>query len=582
MSNVFKVVIGTLNSKYIHSSLAPWCLFAAAREYCKDGICANVVEGTINENISDITERIAVQTPDAVALGCYIWNITKIYELIKMLKEKLPNVIIILGGPEVSYNAEHVLRNQPLVDYIISGEGEYPLSMLLNKLFLNETDIESIKGICFRKTTYIDTKYIISEPYVSDKSYPSPYVPEYFEALHGRIAYIESSRGCPYSCAFCLSGRTKQHNGQSVKYFDMERIEKEIIMLSGSGAKTVKFVDRTFNANPKRAYHIFKFIIENYRVKIPEGVCFHFEIAGDILTDYMINLLSTAPAGLIQFEIGLQSFNSHTLESIHRRTDVKKLKENIARIIENGNIHVHVDLIAGLPFENYESFAESFNTAYLLNAHMLQMGFLKLLYGAPMRENRSEYPCEFSETPPYEVISTPWLTENDLKKLHIVESALDRIYNSGRFRRTIEYIINSCSMTPFEIFYRIGKYTSENVPSEQISNISLDEYTKILYECLCGFGKTDSMTLRDMMVCDRLSTNSTGFIPPILRIFDPDIKKIKTEIESNPAICEKKGIRRGFALLYSEKCAVYADYDENIKNPVTGEYPLYKFYPQKI
>ncbi|MDD4699797.1 MAG: DUF4080 domain-containing protein [Oscillospiraceae bacterium] len=562
MTQNLKVVIGTLNSKYIHSSLAPWCLLAGIATYCDEEISAEVVEGTINEKLENAAERILAGRPQVIGLSCYIWNISKTKDLITLIKNKLPNSIVVLGGPEVSYNAYSILEQTSAVDYVISGEGELPFALLLNAISHDDLS-QNIPGLCFRK----DGQIVVAEPYVSTEEPPSPYTQKYFDSLNGRISYLETSRGCPYSCAFCLSGRCG-----NARFFDIQRAKKDLLLLANSGTQTVKLVDRTFNANRNRANEIFEFIINNYGSLIPHGVCFHFEIAGDILDEETINILKSAPIGAMQLEIGLQSFNPKTLEAINRKTNIEHLKENIKRVVENANMHIHIDLIAGLPFEDWDSFAKSFNIAYGLKPDMLQLGFLKLLYGAPMRERPSDFPCEYSKEPPYEVLETPWLSSEETKKLHCVEDALERIYNSGRFRRTLNYLMGKCGYTPFELFLKFGLLASEHGTQK----ISLNDYTALVFKYFSTHKNIDKLKLRDVMVCDYLSTNASGLLPPILEIKDSEHKTVKMLLKNDFTTRQQKGVKRGLALLYSEDCAVYVDYQN--KNPVTGEYQLNKLY----
>jgi len=567
MRQTLKVVISTLNSKYIHSSLAPWCLSAGVATYCDIAISAEVVEGTINEKLKNVADRIISQHPQVIGFSCYIWNIAKTKELITLVNNQLPSAIIVLGGPEVSYNAATVLKENPLVDFVLSGEGELPFAILLNAI-LNNDFTQVIPGLCFRKNEQI----VVAPEYISTEEPPTPYTQMYFDSLNGRISYLETSRGCPYSCAFCLSGRCG-----NARFFDIERAKKELLLLANCGTRTVKLVDRTFNANRKRAIEIFDFIIKNYGAQIPEGVCFHFEIAGDILDEETINLLSTAPVGLIQLEIGLQSFNPKTLKSVNRKTDMSRLEKNIKSVIESANMHIHIDLIAGLPFENWDSFENSFNIAYALKPNMLQLGFLKLLYGAPMREQPIDFPCEYLKEPPYEVTKTPWLSKEELAQLHYVEDALERIYNSGRFRRSLNILIDKCDCTPFELFLKFGLLASEH----GTQNISLNDYITLIFEYFSVQKSIDKIKLRDAMVCDYLATNASGLLPPILEIKDSEHKKAKMFLDNNCTTRQPKGVKRGLALLYSENCAVYVDYEE--KNPVTLEYQLNKFnYDMKI
>lgn len=558
------IVICTLNSQYIHSSLAPWCLLAGLKAYGEPTAVSMVIEGTINEKVEEVAARIVAVKPQIIGFSCYIWNITAMYQLIELVKQNLPQSFIVLGGPEVSYNIIQVMTKHALVDYCIAGEGERPFALLCNAVLHGESPA-GIEGVSYRQGEQI----VLSEPYIASEDPPSPYTAEYLEALQGRIAYLETSRGCPYSCAFCLSGRCG-----NARFFDIERAKQELLLLANSGTQTVKLVDRTFNANRKRAVELFRFIIEHYGTVIPNGVCFHFEIAGDILDDETISLLATAPVGAVQLEIGLQSFNPQTLKAIHRKTNVERLKSNIRRIVENGNMHIHIDLIAGLPYEDMESFAQSFDTAYSLQPHMLQMGFLKLLHGAPMREQPENFPCSFSQTPPYQVTQTPWLNSQELEILHAAEQALDRIYNSGRFRRTLAYLLQTLDITPFELFSEFGVFMRE----QTVMRLSLDEYTASIFTYFCQKTGVDRMILRDIMVCDRLATNASGLLPPVLRIDNANLKKIKRRLNESDDTRQQKGIKRGLEWLYSENCAVYVDYKE--KNSVTGEYKLIRWHEE--
>lgn len=549
MNALLKTVICALNSKYIHSSLAPWCLAAGIKAHCGKKVAAKVVEGTINEDLHDIALRISEEEPGVIGLCCYIWNMEAVKKLIVMLKGLLPEAVIVLGGPEVSYRPEDVLTGQPLANYVISGEGEESFAMLLNSLLDGITDPD-IPGLSFRRKD----KTVINPAVCVEGDPPDPYSGEYFEALHGRIAYLETSRGCPYSCAFCLSGFGK------VRFFELERSKKQLIKLANSGTRTVKLVDRTFNADRKRAYELFEYIIMNREKAFPGNVCFHFEIAGDLLDEETLSLLSTAPAGLFQMEIGLQSFNEHTLAAINRKTDIKRLKTNISRLLQNGNIHVHIDLIAGLPYEDLSRFADGFDTAYDLKPHLLQLGFLKLLHGARMRERPDIYPCLFSESPPYEVIGTPWLSRTELELLHSTEDALERLYNSGRFTETCDYILTRTDKTPFQFFSEFGMYCA----GKNITGISLDDYTALAFDYFTNLEGIDRAALREVMACDLLSVNPSGRISPALQIKDPNMKLIKRKLSVN----------KGIAILYSEGLVAYCDY--SIRNPVTGRYPLKK------
>lgn len=561
MGNAIKVVICVLNSKYIHSALAPWYLVAAAKEHCAADIDISVIEGTINDCPDGIAGRIIEANPRVIGFSCYIWNITETKKLIRLVKENMPDAVIVLGGPEVSYNAEDILRDEPLADFIISGEGELPFARLLDAIARGGT-VEGIPGLCYRK----GGKTVLSVPHTPKEVPINPYTEKCIESLNGRIAYLETSRGCPYSCAFCLSGRCG-----GVRFFPLDRAKRDMIKLANTGARTIKLVDRTFNANKKRAAELFRFIIDNYGTEIPRGVCFHFEAAGDIMDEETLGILSKAPAGSIQLEIGLQSFNEKALAAINRKTDVERLKANIARLTDMGNIHIHVDLIAGLPFEDMQSFERSFDSAYALKPHMLQLGFLKVLHGSAIRENPELFPCEYDSNPPYEVKSTPWLSREDIERLHRAEDALERLYNSGRFRRTLQYAIKQTGLTPFCLFLNFGEAMADRLKP----GLPLDEFTSLAYTYFSSLEGIDPAVLRDIMACDRLATNSSGSLPAILRIPDANLKKSIKALESSEPLSASRGIKRGYALLYTEKCLVYAEYD--YPDPVTGEYKLHKF-----
>ncbi len=551
-----QAVICCLNSKYIHSSLAPWCLLAGVRTYSEEGITASVVEGTINEPIENVARRIVEKQPDAVGFCCYIWNILSVAELTRRVHQLLPNTRIVWGGPEVSYCAKHVLQTYEDVDFVLSGEGEKPFAQLLNVLSCQD-EYSNVPGLSYR----VGDDVVIGTPYVTNEIPPSPYCSEYFETLGGRIAYLETSRGCPFSCAFCLSGRCG-----SVRYYPLERAEKELLLLANSGTKTVKLVDRTFNANRKRALHLLRFIVAHYGTQIPTDVCFHFEIAGDLLDEETITVLSEAPIGLFQLEIGIQSFHEPTLAAICRKTDCTHLSQNIRKVLACDNVSVHIDLIAGLPHEDKVIFAESFNKAFFLQPHMLQMGFLKLLHGAPMRENAAQYPCTFSPIAPYEVTSTPWLTAEELQQLHRVEEVLERLYNSRRFRRTLRYLLKVTGKTPFALFSLLADCLPKG-------SLSLDDYTEAIFAVCSAWDTVDKTVLRNVMVCDRLATNPSGLLPACLQQNETLRKQHKRLMETDERFKRPPKIKRGTA--WVDDSLVYADYQN--PHPVTGEYRLHRF-----
>jgi len=532
-----KIIISCLNSKFVHASLSPWCLAAGVREFCKLTHDVLVLESTINGDTESFAHKIINEKPDVVAFSCYIWNITKTLEICRIIKQN-HDCKIVLGGPEVAYRSKDVLKKYDFIDFVLSGEGEWNFPDFLDNINGN---LASVLGLTYRQNGEI---IVVPEKEYKDTP-PSPYSDKFFENLNGRIAYIETARGCPYRCAFCLSGRCSP-----LRFFDLDRVKEDIIRLANSGTQTVKFVDRTFNANEKRANEILAFIKENYGKAIPENVCFHFEIAGDILKPSTLEILSLMPYGAVQLEIGMQSFNEDVLKTINRKTNTKKLIENIKKLISFNNMHIHIDLIAGLTGESLESFKNSFNIGYSLKAHMLQMGFLKLLYGAEMRKNSEKYPCTFNSEPPYEVTSTPCLSAEEIKTLKNCEDALDRLYNSGRFLFTLDYLTEEIGISPFDIFNDFGNSVDGN-------KMRLSDYAEKLYSFFSK--KCDKEILREKIICDLLCCSSSVQIPDVLKIKDPLYKKAKKHFTEN----DNKFVK--IAILYT-KNQIFAVDQSKVKN----------------
>lgn len=542
-----KVIISCLNSKYVHASLALWCLLSGVKTFGKNDYDIKIFESTINANLHDFAQKIISENPQVISFSCYIWNITQTLEICKEIKENL-DCKIVLGGPEVAYRSKDILEKYDYIDFVLAGEGEWSFPIFLDNINGN---LSSVDGLTYRENSEI----IINPEKEYTDTPPSPYSAEFYENLKGRIAYIETSRGCPYRCAFCLSGRCSK-----LRFFDLEQVKKDVINLANSGTQTLKFVDRTFNANSKRANEILLFIKENYGAKIPESVCFHFEIAGDILTEETLEILSQMPKGAVQLEIGMQSFNEETLKTINRKTNTEKLIKNIERLLQMGNMHIHIDLIAGLTGEDLESFKNSFNTGYSLKAHMLQMGFLKLLYGADMRENPDDFPCEYSKEPPYEVVSTPWISDDEMKMLKKCEDAVDRLYNSGRFLFTLDYLIDEIGISPFDLFNDFGNCVDG-------TNMRLSDYAVKVYKYFKN--QCDEQILREKILCDLLSCSSSVQIPEIFKIRDPLYKKVKKYFIENV----DKNIK--IAILYSTQ-QVYT-VNQNTEKDFHGRYKGEKF-----
>lgn len=534
-----KVLLCALNSKYIHTNLAVRYIKAYADK--NSTACEfSILEETVNTGVEKVFEDILKTSADIIGFSCYIWNIGYVKELCRRVKEVCPKTVIFLGGPEVSFNPQDYIKLQ-YIDYVQCGDGERAISILADCI-AGDSSIPENYGICYSNCG----NAVLSKPYIEKDltKLESPYTEEYLWAVKGKISYIESTRGCPFSCAFCLSGQDK-----GVRYFDEDYVKRAIIKLWMSGAKTIKFVDRTFNANAEHANKIISFILEQYE-KMENKVCFHFEIAADILKESTLSLLEKAPAGLFQIEAGLQSFNEMTLSSVMRKTDTDKVCENVKRLIKAGNIHTHIDLIAGLPHEDINSFKESFNRAYSVGANMLQLGFLKLLYGSRLREQTVENEMTFSHDAPYEVKSTGWLSEKDLDTLKNVEDPCEKISNSGRFKCSLAYVLEKCGKTPFDLFLGFGR--KEPMP--------LDEYTALVFENFSALPCVDKAVLRDKMCRDRLITNTSGKLPDCLKIPDKNLAKITYLLESDPETAPGKNVKRAVCILYTENKVIYADY----------------------
>lgn len=544
------IVCATLNSKYIHSALAPWCIKAGVDAFCYEKHNVFVIESTINADAESFVKDIIDKKPDIIAFSCYIWNITYIVQAAEILK-KQASPVIVLGGPEAEHNYIEILEKHDYIDFILCGEGEWSFSNLVNKLSSN-SDISDCFGLCYRnkdKIFRVPTKYFSQTP-------PSPYCDEYFTQLQKRIVYIESSRGCPFRCTYCLSGAIGK-----MRCFNSEQIKHDIIKLSHSGTQTIKFVDRTFNTNTKHCNEILDFIYNEYGKSISENVSFHFEMAGSIIKESTIKILKKMPQGLCQLEIGIQSYNTRTLDAINRRSNINLLEKNISELLSSGNIHIHTDLIAGLPYEDINSFAETFNRAYAIKSNMLQLGILKLLHGADINKDIVRYNYTFSSQPPYCVIKNEWLNEDELLKIRYCENGLDRLYNSGRFLFTLDYIIDELSYRPFDVFYAFGKELNSE-------NISLSKLTEEIFRIFGSFA--DKEKLREAILCDLASIDANIHIPDSLLINSSRYKKLKKKYteyyHTNVRIVECNSVNKVYVVCLNQKknlmnrrCGVFFD-----------------------
>lgn len=547
-------------SKYIHTPLSVWYLRAAARRDAAPHHVIHVVEATIHQPKERILSEILQKEPDLAAFSCYIWNITFVLELCRELRRRNPKLILVLGGPEVSFRAPELLLSENSIDYIIAGEGEQPFPALLDALDSSDDEFspDLIPGVYCRRDGEIRHTPPLSRP----PQPPDPYSPEYFAASGKRIAYLETSRGCPFSCAFCLSGDT------GVRFFDLDEVKVRLVRLAGSGAKIIKLTDRTFNCSPRRADEIFRFLMARSSKDFPPDVRFHFEVGADLFDEESLTLLGHAPPGLFQFEAGIQSFHPPALAAVCRRTDLDKLESNLRRLRKTGNIHLHVDLIAGLPFEDFHRFGHSFDRAYRLSPHMLQLGFLKLLYGSALRKKAPEYGLIFDSRPPYEIRSTPWMSALELDRLRRMEQVLERLYNSGRFTHTLRFLLKKTGLRPFDFYLNAADHLLGQQSS--LYRMPLDEFTRRAYEYFCTLLPEESGRLRDLLVLDRLARDNSGFIPEFLQIPDTRLKRARKLARASAKA------KTGAAILYHPKpvCA-FADYAKQ-PDPVTGRYRIRK------
>ena len=540
-----KIVLLAVNSKYVHSSLAVWYLAGGIKKYAQNRHNAVVIESTINKKTAETVEMIVSHKPDIVGISSYIWNTKMLPILIDEIKKQLSEVIILLGGPEASHNAGFWLSKG--VRYVLCGEGEHHISLLLDALESKDDEaLKHIPGLCF----LTDGNTVTNPQSEPSDIYINPYSEEYFNSLDGAIAYIESSRGCPFNCSYCLSA------GDKVRFFPLEETKENIDRLILSGTKTVKFVDRTFNCNLERAKEIIRYIIE-----LDTGCCFHFELVADLFDEELLMLLKYAPPGRIRLEIGIQSFNEDTLEAVSRKTDIALVIKNIKHLIENQNIHIHIDLIAGLPYETYQLFKTGFNIAYNLGAHTLQLGFLKFLYGSEMRNLADRYEINYSNEPPYEILDSKWISAEEINSIECAENALQNTYNKGRFRATLHYVLMNSSFEPFDLFRKLG----ENVPHHMIS---LQNYAADIYMFLSSLSGVDEKRLRDCMVYDILGMTRGKAMPNLLRITGNERRKLITEVE---ALLKHKVDDDTVELLSSGRGAYVED---SSRDQVTGLYAV--------
>ena len=460
-----KILLAACNAKYIHSNPAVYDLKAYAAAY-KDSV--QIKEFTINQPKDEIMKEIYRSGADVVCFSCYIWNISFVRELIRDLKKILPDTVFWAGGPEVSFHAKNFLEDMPQVTGIMKGEGEETFLALAGYYLEGKGRLEEISGIVFRKENEIvDNGF--REPVDLDRI---PFIYENPENFENRIIYYESSRGCPFSCSYCLSSIDRK-----LRFRSLSLVKKELQFFLDHRVPQVKFVDRTFNCRHEHAMEIWKYILEH-----DNGVTnFHFEVSADLFREDELELIGRMRPGLIQLEIGVQSANPETLEAVHRKTDLEKLRRNVEKIRSFHSVHQHLDLIAGLPCEDYESFRRSFDFVYSMKPDQLQLGFLKVLKGSLMEEKAREYGITCKSLEPYEVLSTRWISYEEILKLKTVESMVEVYYNSGQFQYTLNWLMGFWE-DAFSFYEDLGRFY-ERKGYEELSHSRIRRY-EILLEFL--------------------------------------------------------------------------------------------------
>lgn len=449
-----KVLLTTLNTKYVHTNIALKYLYETIKN--NEDIDVELKEFTINEPVDKVFRNIAMCNADVIAFSVYIWNINQTLVICENLKQLYPNIKIILGGPEVTYCSKELLEKYDFIDYIIIGEGEETFPKLINGEINNH--------VSYRKT---DELIIGTIGIVEDTNLIPCIAEEIVKDYDGKIVYIETVRGCPYNCTYCLSSTIK-----GIRPFDMDRVKSELLILMNAQVRLVKFVDRTFNYDKKRALEIWKFILKN---NISSE--FHFEISAHLIDEELLDFLKTVPKGVFRLEIGVQSTNEETIQAINRKTDFKVLSDVTRMIASYENIPMHLDLIAGLPYEGYERFKESFNDVYNLKPNELQLGFLKLLKGCQITNEKEKYNYKHISNPPYEVLQNDFINFSELMELKKVEEMLDVYYNQNRYKNTLKIVVEKFK-TPFEFYYEISTYAEKNGYMDR--KISAEEWFDVL------------------------------------------------------------------------------------------------------
>ena len=485
-----KIVLTAINSQYVHLNVAVRYL----KKYVEKNsdIKLDIYETNINNQLMNIIKDLFEKQPDMIIFSTYIWNKEYVFSITKELKKILPDVKIALGGPEVSYEWDKIMAENQEIDYIFTGEGEKVLLNFFTK------DISEVKGVVYREGDNL--KYNGIEPLIENLDIiPFPYDDEELQD-RTKIFYYESSRGCPFNCSYCMSSIDK-----SVRYYSIDRTKEDLKRFIDSPIKLLKFVDRTFNLSKEKYMAIWRFLLENYR----EGITFHFEINANIFDDETLDFLETVPKGYFQFEIGVQTIDAQAMKSIGRINKLEKLEHNIRRI--SRNIHLHLDLIAGLPYETYDKFRESFDYVHRLKPEMIQLGFLKLLKGTKMYDEREKYRYKYFSKPPYEVFSNEFISFAEMVKLKNLEKVLDFYYNSEKFPESVQWIIENHYESAFSFYEDVADYFDKR-GYLKVSHKESTLFT-LLYEFYLDKGLKEREIFVEYLKYDYLMLGKTGFYP---------------------------------------------------------------------
>ena len=504
-----KILLVAVNSKFIHSNPAVHMLKAAS------GVSSSqveIAEYAINQRTEDILADIYNRKPDVLCISCYIWNIQMVEEIIQDIESILPDIHIWLGGPEVSFNAAEVIKKYPFIKGVMVGEGEESFRELTSFYINKDIKLTAIKGLYINEE---DDAVFTGERQLTDID-SIPFIYDDMSIFDNKIIYYESSRGCPFRCSYCLSSIDK-----TVRLRSLDKVFVEIQFFLNHKLPQVKFIDRTFNCNKKHAIAIWKYLLEH-----DNGITnFHFEIAADLICQEELEIISKMRPGLIQLEIGVQSTNLKTIAEINRRMDLEKLREVVAKIHSFGNTHQHLDLIAGLPYEDIGSFENSFNDVYSMKPDQLQLGFLKVLKGSHMEEMISDYRIKYSANAPYEVLSTKWISYEDIRLLKGIEEMVELYYNTNQFSHTIKYM-ESRFESPFIMYKKLSEdYIAKGY---DIRKPARSYRYEMLYNFVKEYDSKNDEIYRELLTIDSYLRENCKLRP----VFARDLSDYKQDIRS--------------------------------------------------